>query len=177
LISPISLEWLGSVTAVNPLPALSHFILALEDYDDVLGYNPYMIADLFGECKEPEMTPKKSAPRDPADEPSPEFAASGRPTADTESQPRTTSAGPPPAAVHQLDTDPGFEESFSRLEQLVAEMERGDLALEELLSRFEEGVRLVKHCEQFLKQAQQRVLRYVEQKDGHWVLKELEGQN
>jgi exonuclease VII small subunit len=41
-----------------------------------------------------------------------------------------------------------------------------------MLDRFEEGVRLVRHCNEFLSQAQLRVERYVEQKDGHWVLKE-----
>ena len=104
------------------------------------------------------MTPKKSAPHESAAQSSPEHAA----------------VNPPAASAVQ---EASFEESFTRLEQLVAEMERADLPLEELLARFEEGVKLVKHCEQFLRQAQQRVLRFVEQKDGHWVLKELEAQD
>ena len=68
-----------------------------------------------------------------------------------------------------------FEDAYSRLEKLVGEMEGGELPLEDLLSRFEEGVKLVKHCQGFLKQAQLRVEQYVEQKDGRWVLKDLEG--
>ena len=87
-------------------------------------------------------------------------------------------AAVPPAAASAPTTEPEsgqrFEESYRRLEELVAEMERGDLPLEELLTRFEEGVRLVKHCRGFLKQAQLRVEQYIEQRDGHWVLKELE---
>ncbi|MCH7472644.1 exodeoxyribonuclease VII small subunit [bacterium] len=67
-----------------------------------------------------------------------------------------------------------FEDAFSRLEELVNAMERGDLPLEELLARFEEGVGLVKHCSAFLKQAQLRIEQYVEQKDGQWVLKEMQ---
>lgn len=67
-----------------------------------------------------------------------------------------------------------FEDAFARLEALVGEMERGELALEEMLARFEEGVALVRHCNSYLKQAQTRVEQYVEQKDGHWVLKDLE---
>jgi exodeoxyribonuclease VII small subunit len=67
-----------------------------------------------------------------------------------------------------------FEQAYARLEQLVTEMERGDLPLEELLTRFEEGVGLVKQCRSFLKQAQLRVEQFVEQRDGHWVLKGLE---
>ncbi len=65
-----------------------------------------------------------------------------------------------------------FEDAFARLEALVGEMERGELPLEQMLDRFEEGVRLVRQCNEFLGQAQLRVERYVEQKDGHWVLKE-----
>lgn len=68
-----------------------------------------------------------------------------------------------------------FEDAYSRLEELVGEMEAGELPLEDLLSRFEEGVKLVKHCQGFLKQAQLRVEQYVEQKDGRWVLKDLDG--
>jgi len=68
----------------------------------------------------------------------------------------------------------GFEEDFARLEQVIEEMERGELPLEELLVRFEEGVGLVKNCRRFLKQAQTRIERFVEVKDGQWVLKELD---
>ena len=66
-----------------------------------------------------------------------------------------------------------FEEAYARLVELVGEMERGELPLEELLRRFEEGVKLVRHCQDFLKEAQLKVEQYVEQKDGQWVLKEL----
>lgn len=71
-------------------------------------------------------------------------------------------------------SQPAFEEAYARLETVIGEMERGDLPLEQLLSRFEEGVALVKHCRGFLKQAQLRVEQYIEQRDGHWVLKEME---
>jgi exodeoxyribonuclease VII small subunit len=67
-----------------------------------------------------------------------------------------------------------FEDAYRRLEALVAEMERGDLPLEQLLSRFEEGVGLVRHCRTFLKQAQLRVEQFVEQRDGQWILKDVE---
>jgi exodeoxyribonuclease VII small subunit len=79
--------------------------------------------------------------------------------------PAKREASAKPAAVR-------FEDAFARLEALVGEMERGELPLEQMLDRFEEGVRLVRHCNEFLSQAQLRVERYVEQKDGHWVLKE-----
>lgn len=77
-------------------------------------------------------------------------------------------AGPEPAAGASR-----FEDSYSRLEALVAEMERGELPLETMLERFEEGVGLIRGCNAFLKQAQLRVEQFVEYKDGQWVLKEL----
>jgi exodeoxyribonuclease VII small subunit len=89
----------------------------------------------------------------------------------------TPAAAPPAKSSSPLKQEAGqsavrFEEAFARLESLVGEMERGELPLEQMLERFEEGVRLVRHCNEFLGQAQLRVERYVEQKDGHWVLKE-----
>jgi len=87
-------------------------------------------------------------------------------------QPKGKSATEPPVAPEQSGMR--FEDAYQRLEELVHEMERGDLPLEKLLTHFEEGVKLVKHCRKFLDQAQQRVLKYVEQKDGHWELKDLD---
>jgi len=51
----------------------------------------------------------------------------------------------------------GFEERYSRLEELVADLEAGNLPLDELLKRFEEAVRLLKQCDQMLKKAEERI--------------------
>lgn len=85
-----------------------------------------------------------------------------------------SAAAHPATATQSPEAGQRFEDAYRRLETLVGEMERGDLPLEDLLTRFEEGVRLVKHCRGFLKQAQLRVEQYIEQRDGQWVLKELE---
>ena len=50
-----------------------------------------------------------------------------------------------------------FEAQLARLEAIVAELEAGDLSLEESLSRFEEGVKLSKQCQVNLNEAEQRV--------------------
>lgn len=50
-----------------------------------------------------------------------------------------------------------FEKSLAELEQLVEEMESGDLSLDESLAKFEKGVALTKTCQQALKEAEQRV--------------------
>ena len=50
-----------------------------------------------------------------------------------------------------------FEELLARLEEIVAEMESGDLPLEKLLAGYEEGMRLVKACGDRLADAEQKV--------------------
>ena len=95
---------------------------------------------------------------------------------ETMNKPAAAKANPKAVEGQQNGKDAmRFEDAFSRLEALVGEMERGELPLEQMLDRFEEGVKLVRHCNEFLSQAQLRVERYVEQKDGHWVLKEEKG--
>ncbi|MDH5738023.1 MAG: exodeoxyribonuclease VII small subunit, partial [Gammaproteobacteria bacterium] len=50
-----------------------------------------------------------------------------------------------------------FEASLAQLEKLVAQMEDGDLSLEESLKTFEQGVKLARECQTALKDAEQRV--------------------
>ncbi|MGE8213019.1 MAG: exodeoxyribonuclease VII small subunit [Stenotrophomonas sp.] len=50
-----------------------------------------------------------------------------------------------------------FEQSLEELEQLVEEMEAGDLSLEQSLTAYERGVGLYRQCQQALEQAQLRV--------------------
>jgi len=55
-----------------------------------------------------------------------------------------------------------FEESMSRLEDVVASLETGDLPLDAALERYEEGVGLVRTCRGALETAELRVRRLVE---------------
>lgn len=50
-----------------------------------------------------------------------------------------------------------FEEALKRLEAIVEAMEGGDLPLETMLAKFEEGTRLAKLCQARLEQAQLRI--------------------
>ncbi len=50
-----------------------------------------------------------------------------------------------------------FEASLARIEQLVEQMEKGDLTLEASLTTFEEGIKLTRECQQALKTAEQKV--------------------
>lgn len=50
-----------------------------------------------------------------------------------------------------------FEESLLDLERMVRELEDGRLGLEDALSRYEQGVGLIKSCYQQLRHAEQRI--------------------
>lgn len=50
-----------------------------------------------------------------------------------------------------------FEQAMSDLEQLVSQLERGDVALEDSIALYERGAELKKHCEAKLKQAEEKV--------------------
>jgi exodeoxyribonuclease VII small subunit len=52
---------------------------------------------------------------------------------------------------------PTFETAMTRLEQLVEEMDSANLPLQDLLTRYEEGVQLVKVCEARLNEAEKRI--------------------
>lgn len=59
----------------------------------------------------------------------------------------------------------GFEESLARLEELVGEMESGELGLEEMIRHFEEGSKLVEFCSEKLNEVEQKIEKLVK-KDG-----------
>ena len=50
-----------------------------------------------------------------------------------------------------------FEDSVSRLEALIEAMEKGDTPLADLVAKFEEGSKLLKHCQAQLKEAELKI--------------------
>lgn len=50
-----------------------------------------------------------------------------------------------------------FENSLTELEKIVETMEKGDLSLEDSLKYFEQGINLTRHCQESLKDAEQKV--------------------
>ncbi len=50
-----------------------------------------------------------------------------------------------------------FEKKLNRLEEIVAQMEAGDLPLEKSLEVFEEGIKLSRECHLQLNEAEQKV--------------------
>jgi exodeoxyribonuclease VII small subunit len=54
-------------------------------------------------------------------------------------------------------TDIKFEDALQRLEQIVDQLEAGDLPLEDSLKVFEEGVALARRCAKYLEEAEKRI--------------------
>lgn len=52
---------------------------------------------------------------------------------------------------------PNLEESLAEITQLIDKMEHSELTLEQSLGNFERGVKLVKHCQKILTEAEQKV--------------------
>jgi exodeoxyribonuclease VII small subunit len=59
-----------------------------------------------------------------------------------------------------------FEESLTKLEEIVAQLERGDLSLEDSVRLFEEGTRLSAVCRRQLEEAEGKVELLVKERDG-----------
>ena len=70
-------------------------------------------------------------------------------------------------------TDIPFEEALQKLETLVEAMESGDLPLESLLARYEEGVKLTKICQDKLAEAELKIKQLEKTAGGELRLKPL----
>ncbi len=58
-----------------------------------------------------------------------------------------------------------FEDNMNNLEKIVTELEKGDLNLDESISKFEDGIKLSKECNKILEEAEKRITILLE-KDG-----------
>ena len=58
-----------------------------------------------------------------------------------------------------------FEDNMENLEKIVSELEKGDLNLDESISKFEEGIKISKDCNKILEEAEKKITILLE-KDG-----------
>lgn len=59
-----------------------------------------------------------------------------------------------------------FEKSLERLEEIVEQLEGGEVKLEEAIKIFEEGVELFKHCAARLNEAEKKIRTLVKTEEG-----------
>ncbi len=77
------------------------------------------------------------------------------------------------AAKKKLD----FEGSMARLEEIVSLLEKGDAPLDQAMSLFEEGAKLLRECTRQLDEAEQKVTLLTAGKDGEPVEEPFGGSN
>src|SRR3954451_6871230 len=71
-------------------------------------------------------------------------------------------------------TDLNFETAMDRLEKIVEQMESGKLPLEDLIVRYEEGMNLVKVCQERLASAEQKIEIITRNSAGKPLVKDFE---
>ena len=76
--------------------------------------------------------------------------------------------------MSKQENNKDFETSLKKLEQIVSDLENGELPLEQSIKTFEEGVRLTKHCQNLLSKAELKIQKLVESKDGSIDLEAFE---
>jgi exodeoxyribonuclease VII small subunit len=67
-----------------------------------------------------------------------------------------------------------FEEALEDLEKVVERLESGELSLEDSLAAFEEGIGLVKFCNQRLTEVEKKIELLVKDKDGKLQLRTMD---
>ena len=72
------------------------------------------------------------------------------------------------------ETELNFEGAMDRLEKIVEQMESGKLPLEDLIVRYEEGMNLVKICQERLANAEQKIEIIARNSAGKPVVNEFE---
>ena len=70
-----------------------------------------------------------------------------------------------------------FEEALQKLEAIVDAMESGELPLESLMAKFEEGTRLAKICQTKLAQAETKIQQLEKNSAGDLTLRPVETTN
>ncbi|MEK7249222.1 MAG: exodeoxyribonuclease VII small subunit [Bacteroidota bacterium] len=74
----------------------------------------------------------------------------------------------------EKDSKHTFEQSLKRLEQIVEELEQGEVPLDDALKMYEEGIELSKACVEKLTQAELRLKKLSKDMEGSFHLIEEE---
>ena len=59
--------------------------------------------------------------------------------------------------MSKKDKKETFEQALARLEEIAERLERGDLALDESLKKYEEGVAAYRYCSELLKEVERKI--------------------
>lgn len=64
-----------------------------------------------------------------------------------------------------------FEIAMKQLEQIVQELESGNLSLEDSIKKFEEGIKLSKYCSAKLDETEKKITLLLKDQDGNIIEK------
>ncbi len=68
------------------------------------------------------------------------------------------------------DNLPKFEDAIDQVETIIAQIESGDVDLEQCLTQYETGVKLIKHCESILRNAEAKIAALKMDESGNLVV-------
>jgi exodeoxyribonuclease VII small subunit len=72
-------------------------------------------------------------------------------------------------------TEPNFEENLKELEEILQQLEHGELPLETALAKFEAGMRLIRLCTQQLDAVDQKVEILLRDEAGNFMARPFPG--
>jgi exodeoxyribonuclease VII small subunit len=67
-----------------------------------------------------------------------------------------------------------YEQGYDQLQEIVQQIEQGQVGIEESVGRYEDAMKLIAHCRRILKQAEQKVLQLQQNGQGHVTLEAFE---
>ena len=66
-----------------------------------------------------------------------------------------------------MEENINFEDKMKKLEEIANELEKGELNLDESVSKFEEGMKLSKECSEMLEKAEKKITMLIKDEDGN----------
>ncbi|MEE9584337.1 MAG: exodeoxyribonuclease VII small subunit [Candidatus Brocadiales bacterium] len=66
-----------------------------------------------------------------------------------------------------------FEEALRQLEEIVGELEKGELSLDESLAKYEDGIKIYRMCLELLEGAEERLKMFTRDEKGRLLVKDL----
>lgn len=71
-----------------------------------------------------------------------------------------------------MENDKTFEENLKELEMIVAELEKGELTLDDAIAKFETGIKVSKLCNSKLEDAEKKINILLEGKEEKFEVEE-----
>lgn len=65
-----------------------------------------------------------------------------------------------------MEENISFEENMKKLEEIATVLEKGDLDLDSSVSKFEEGMKLSKQCNEMLEKAEKKITMLIKDENG-----------